>query len=244
MNFKIIAFIFGCVILTASCKKDEINTPAMSNTSTKNIIKLDTAPAIPKAYIFIEPTSKYSMVSQYLRDSTIKSPLFPRPFLGFNGVDGGAIQYNFLNYVDMPHWYDGRLPAIIEAEIPQQSGGLDAYGNAKSQYIFTTVKIPKNTTIGTAWVSIFIPVKAMGNDAKRLRAVYTYEKLGNTLVTNGSVSGFTRNLDQVISGYTYTYKGTRIPKGTYRLYGTYPSSGLRAILTETKDFYMVGNALL
>ena len=199
-------------------------------------------PSTPKAYIFIEPTSKYVMVSKYLRDSTQKSPLFPRPFLGYNGVDGGAIKYNFLNYVDMPHWYDGRLPAIIQAEIPQTSGGFDSEGNPKTAYNFTTVKIPKNTVVGTAWINIMIPVSAMSNDTKRQKTVYTYEKIGNTLVTNGSWKGFTYTMERVIYEYTYNYQGNRIPKGLYRVYGTYPGTGLRANLTSNKDLYLRGNS--
>lgn len=245
LNFKFTAFIL--LIIAISCVKEEVKAPVSPATVKPiagNIIKIDTAPQIPKAYIFIEPTSKYKTVSTYLRDSTKMSPLFSRPFLGFNGVDGGAIKYNFLNYVDMPHWYDGRLPAIIEAEIPQQSGGVDAYGNGKQAYAFTTIKIPKNTINETAWVSIFIPVSAMAKDTKRLRTVSTYEKIGNTLVTNGSFTGFTYTLDKVVYEYTYNYQGNRLPKGIYRLYGTYPGTGLRSILTETKDFYLVGATIL
>jgi hypothetical protein len=182
------------------------------------------------------------MIKTYLRDSTQKNPLFPRPFLGYNGVDGGAIKYNFLNYVDMPYWYNGQLPAIIQADIPQVSGGVDSQGNPKIAYNFTTVKIPKNTVVGTAWINIMIPVSAMANDTKRQRTVYTYEKIGNTLVTNGSSSGFTRTMERVIYEYTYNYQGNRIPKGLYRVYGTYPSTGLRANLTSNKDLYLKGNS--
>jgi hypothetical protein len=235
--------------LVFSCTQEEIvPQPQNSSQETMELSTMATntpsTTTTPKAYIFIEPTSKYVMVSRYLRDSTQKNPLFPRPFLGYNGVDGGAIKHNFLNYVDMPHWYDGRLPAIIQADIPQVNGGFDAYGNSKMAYNFTTVKIPKNTVVGTAWINILIPVSAMANDTKRQRTVYTYEKIGNTLVTNGSFSGFTRIMDRVIFGYIYNYQGNRIPKGLYRVYGTYPSTGLRAILTSNKDFYLKGNSNL
>ena len=230
--------------LVFSCTQEEI--VPLSQNSTQETMELSTmavnTPSTPKAYIFIEPTSKYVMVSKYLRDSTQKSPLFPRPFLGYNGVDGGAIKYNFLNYVDMPHWYDGRLPAVIQADIPQTSGGVDEYGNPKIAYNFTTVKIPKNTVVGTAWINIMIPVSAMANDTKRQKTVYSYEKIGNTLVTNGSWKGFTYTMERVIYEYTYNYQGNRIPKGLYRVYGTYPSTGLRANLTSNKDLYLKGNS--
>jgi hypothetical protein len=238
--------LFTFSFLVFSCTQEEI--VPLSPNSTQETMVLSTmatntpSTTTPKAYIFIEPTSKYVMVSSYLRDSTQKSPLFPRPFLGYNGVDGGAIKYNFLNYVDMPHWYDGRLPAIIQADIPQVNGGTDAYGNPKIAYNFTTVKIPKNTVVGTAWINIMIPVSAMANDTKRQRTVSTYEKIGNTLVTNGSLTGFTYVMERVIYEYTYNYQGNRIPKGLYRVYGTYPGTGLRAILTSNKDYYLKGNS--
>lgn len=232
-------------VLLFSCSQEEIvPQPQNSSQETMELATMATSSTstTPKAYIFIEPTSKYVMVSKYLRDSTQKSPLFPRPFLGYNGVDAGAIKYNFLNYVDMPHWYDGRLPAIIQADIPQVSGGTDVYGNAKTAYNFTTVKIPKNTVVGTAWINIMIPVSAMANDTKRQKTVSTYEKIGNTLVTNGSWSGFTYTMERVIYEYTYNYQGNRIPKGLYRVYGTYPGTGLRANLTPTKDYYLRGSS--
>ena len=238
--FSLITFSF----LVFSCTQEEI-VPLTPNSSqeTMELATMSTnTPSTPKAYVFIEPLSKHLMIKTYLRDSTQKNPLFPRPFLGYNGVDGGAIKYNFLNYVDMPYWYDGRLPAIIQTDIPQVSGGVDSQGNPKIAYNFTTVKIPKNTVVGTAWINIMIPVSAMDNDTKRQRTVYTYEKIGNTLVTNGSSSGFTRTMERVIYEYTYNYQGNRIPKGLYRVYGTYPSTGLRANLTSNKDLYLKGNS--
>jgi hypothetical protein len=232
-------------VLLFSCSQEEIvPQPQNSSQETMELSTMATSSTstTPKAYIFIEPTSKYVMVSKYLRDSTQRNPLFPRPFLGYNGVDGGAIKYNFLNYVDMPHWYDGRLPAIIQTDIPQVNGGIDTYGNSKMAYNFTTVKIPKNTVVGTAWINIMIPVSAMANDTKRQKTVSTYEKIGNTLVTNGSWSGATHTMERVIYEYTYNYQGNRIPKGLYRVYGTYPSTGLRANLTANKDLYLKGNS--
>jgi hypothetical protein len=238
--FSLITFSF----LVFSCTQEEIVplTPNSSQETMEMSTMAVNTPLTPKAYIFIEPTSKYIMVSSYLRNNTPKNPLFPRPFLGYNGVDGGAIKYNFLNYVDMPYWYDGRLPAIIQADIPQTSGGFDAYGNPKIAYNFSTVKIPKNTVVGNAWINILIPVSAMANDTKRQKSVLTYEKIGNTLVTSNSLSYFIRNMDNVVYQYTYNYQGNRIPKGVYRVYGTYPSTGLRVNLTSTKDYYIRGNS--
>lgn len=233
--------------LVFSCTQEEI-VPLTPNSSqeTMELATMSTnTPSTPKAYIFIEPTSKYVMVSRYLRDSTQKSPLYFLPFLGYNGVGAAlSFKYNFSNYVDMPHWYDGRLPAIIQSDIPQTSGGLDTYGNPKIAYNFTTVKISKNTVVGTAWINILIPVSAMANDTKRQRTVYTYEKIGNTLVTNGTKRGYTFTMERVIYESTINYQGNRIPKGIYRVYGSYPGQSLRANLTSNKDYYLKGNTVL
>jgi hypothetical protein len=232
--------------LVFSCTQEEI-APQPQNSSQETMelstMATNTPSTTPKAYVFVEPSSKYVMISKYLRDSTKKSPLHPLPFLGYNGLGAAiSIKYNFSNYVDMPHWYDGRLPAIIQADIPQTSGGLDTYGNSKMAYNFTTVKIPKNTAVGTAWINILIPVSAMANDTKRQRTVYTYEKIGNTLVTNGSWSGWTITMEKVIYEYIINYQGNRIPKGIYRVYGSYPDLALKANLTSNKDLYLKGNS--
>ena len=69
----------------------------------------------------------------------------------------------------MPYWNNGVLPAIIESDIPQTSGGVDDYGNAVVADNFKTVKISKNTVNSLAWVNILIPVNAMNGDTKRQR---------------------------------------------------------------------------
>jgi hypothetical protein len=231
--------------LVFSCTQEEI-APQPQNSSQETMelstMSTNTTLTTPKAYVFIEPYDKFTMVARYLKDSVSKSPLTQSPFLGFFVGPGISLQHNFLNYVNMPHWYDGRLPKVIQAEIPQTSGGIDSLGNPKIAYNFTTVKIPKNTVSGMAWINILIPVSAMSNDTKRQKTIITYEKIGNTLVTNGSIQGRSYNMNSVMYGYTFNYQGNRIPKGIYRLYTTYPESGFRANLTSTKDYYLRGSS--
>jgi hypothetical protein len=238
--------LFTFSFLVFSCTQEEIVPLSLNNSSeTMELTTMAsnrTMPTTtPKAYIFIEPLSKHLMIRNYLRDSTQKSPLCPLPFLGYNGVGGTmAIRYNFLNYINMPHWYDKRLPSIIQVDIPQVSGGLDSEGNPKMAYNFSTVKIPKNTVVGAAWINILIPVSAMDNDTKRQRRVASYEKIGNVLVRNGSWTGSTMLMDKVIFEYTFNYQGNRIPKGVYRVYGTFPGTGLNVQLTSNKDYFLRG----
>jgi hypothetical protein len=237
--------IFVTSVLFVSCTKEDVYDPIkISSTVTTESLTMKTmattATVRPKAYIFVEPYSMYKMVSSYLK-TVPKSPSYSLPFIGWFGVNGLAWKYNFINYVDMPHWYDGRLPSVIESEIPQTSGGVDTYGNAVVAYNFKTVVIPKNTTVGLAYISILVPVSELSNDTKRLRTVYTYEKVGNTVVSNGSISGWVYTMDNVIYNETFNYQGNRIPKGIYRLYTT---TSLRVNLTSTKDYYLKGNSTI
>jgi len=240
--------IFVTSVLFVSCTKEDVYTP-IKQTSTvttesltmKSMSVISTSVAVtPKAYIFIEPKSNYSMVSSYLK-TVPKSPLFPLPFIGWFGVNGNAWKYNFLNYVDIPYWGNGTLPPIIESNIPQTSGGFDDYGNPITKYNFKTVVIPKNTGNGVAHISILIPVSQMNNDTMRQRTIRVYEKIGNSLVTNGSYTGPTHTMDNVYYSVLFNYQGNRIPKGLYRLY---TSSMFEVTLTSTKDVYLYGNSVI
>ena len=245
--------IFATSVLFVSCTKDDVYDPVKTTstltTESLTMMSMSTSPAVSgnanKAYIFVEPITKFQTVKTYL-SSLPKSPFYSLNFTGFFGVNGNAWKYTYQNYVDMPYWNNGTLPSIIESNIPQTSGGIDSYGNPKLAYCFETIKIPKNTTVGTAWITILIPVSAMNNDTKRLRTVYYYEKNATTgaLITNGSWKGFTYTMDNVIFNYVINYQGNRLPKGLYRLYSTYPSTGLRANLNAKNDYYLRGNSTL
>jgi hypothetical protein len=255
---QLIPTIFLSAILLVSCstdevfdtieQKSEVSESIKQNTEVTNGTTLKTTSAsvqvstiTPKAYIFVEPHSKSVMIANYLNNIP-QSSSFNRRFLGFFVGPGVAVQHNLLHYIDMPHWYDGRLPSIIQAEIPQVNGGIDEYGNPKIAYNFTTVKIQKNTVSGFGWINILIPVSAMSNDTKRQKSIFTYEKIGERLVTNGTVQRRIYNTNSVMYNYTFNYQGNRIPKGVYRLYTTYPDPGMRANLNTTKDFYLRGNS--
>jgi len=248
MKLKQLFLAVTITLFAISCTKQDTFTPQpdsikSESVSTMSVGSTTTETVNNKAYIFVEPLSKFQTVKTYL-SSLPKSPSFPINFTGFFGVNGNAWRHTYLNYVDMPHWSNGTLPSIIESNIPQSSGGVDSHGNPKLAYCFETVKIPKNTTVGQAWITILIPVKAMTNDTKRLRTVRSYERNGTTgaLITNGAWSGPTLTMDNVLSSVVFNYQGNRIPKGLYRLYSTYPGTGLRANLTSNRDYYLRGNS--
>ena len=186
-----------------------------------------------RAYIFVEPMSEHVMIKNHLN----KLPFIGRlPFVGFHGVNAGAWKDNLPNYINMTHWIDGRLPQIMQVDIPQTSGGIDTFGNPVQAFNFKTVKITKNTVNDKfSWIIVLIPINAMSNDTKRQRRIRIDEKAGN--ITKSSTVFTT---DNVMSGTVINYNGNRIPAGQYRVYSTYPSSGMRLNLNSTNDVYIRG----
>ena len=252
---KLLSILLVSILFLTSCVKEELpsiksteseaqstlTNPTLVESTNSNSSSARLSQSTNSVYVFLEPHSKFTMVSRYLRDSVVQSPLSRHKFLGFFVGPGVAIQHNVQFYFDMPHWVDGRLPNIYTAEIPQTSGGVDEFGNAKLAHNFTTTKIPKNTVQGIGWVNILIPVSAMANDTKRQRNVFVYEKLGNNLVTNGTRTGTNYTTNNVMYQFTINYQGNRIPKGLYRLYTTYPNTGFRLNFNSTRDVYIRGN---
>ena len=234
--------LFAISVLFVSCSKDDIFVPIAqtsvvnSESSTLGAMSKSTTVSgtVNKAYIFIEPNTKFQTVKTYLL-SLPKTSTNPITFTGFFGVNAGSWIRTFQNYVDMPYWNDGTLPAIIESDIPQKSGGVDSYGNPVVAYNFKTVKISKNTVNSLTWVNILIPVNAMNGDTKRQRTVNHYEIKNGVRVLN-----LNRNMDNVVSSSIVNYQGNRIPKGLYRLYSTYPGTGLRITFNTTNDVYLRG----
>ena len=186
-----------------------------------------------RAYIFVEPMSKHVMIKNHLKTLPFTGRL---PFVGFHGVNAGAWKDNLPNYINMTHWIDGRLPQIMQVDIPQTSGGIDTFGNPVQAFNFKTVKITKNTVNDKfSWIIVLIPINAMSNDTKRQRRIRIDEKVGN--ITRSSTVFTT---DNVMSGTAINYNGNRIPAGQYRVYSTYPSSGMRLNLNSTNDVYIRG----
>jgi len=238
--------IFAISVLLVSCSKEDVLMPVeqtstvLSQESTVKTMSTTSTVSgtVNKAYIFIEPSSKYTTIKSYLL-SLPKTSTYPITFTGFFGVNGNAWKYSFQNYVDMPYWNNGTLPSIIETDIPQTSGGVDSYGNTVTAYNFKTIKISKNTVNTLSWINILIPVNAMNGDTKRQRIVNFYEIKNGVKITNLKFT-----MDNVVYSFLINYQGNRIPKGLYRLYGTYPGTGLRANLNTTNDVYLRGDGIL
>lgn len=232
----LLSFLTLSVFLVSCSKEDilgDIEPMSKMEQATMSTSSIGGEQSPLRAYVFIEPRAKHTMIRDYLRTLPFTGNL---PFVGFHGVNGNAWRTNLPNYISMPHWIDGRLPQIIQTDIPQTSGGVDTYGNPKQAFNFTTVKINKNTVNDQfSWVVVLIPINAMSNDTKRQRQIEVVEKLGTT--TRSKRTFLTEN---VVSNVVINYTGNRIPAGQYRVYSTYPSTGMRLNLNSTNDVYIRG----
>jgi hypothetical protein len=211
---------------------------------------------IPKAYVFIEPQLKTKLIVDYLKTIPRRIQVVGNtPFLGrtpfyafFTGV--GLFNTNYtdlLNYIDMPYWYDGTLPSVIQSEIPQTTAvGVDNFGNPLKQYNFKTVKINKGT-LGPVrqfgWVMVLIPVTAMANDTKKQVSIAYCEKNGTKIVSSANNTQTVINTNTMLHSYLLNYTGSRIPVGQYRVYSSYGSgSSMRIGFNSVNDVYFRGNS--
>ena len=224
-------------VFLVSCSKENIlgsditpiNNMEHATMSTSSIGGTQTS---LKAYIFVEPRSKHAMIKNHLKTLPFTGRL---PFLGFHGVGLGENLKsnfpNFSNYINMPHWIDGRLPQIMQVDIPQTSGGIDTFGNPVQAFNFKTVKITKNTVNDRfSWIVVLIPINAMSNDTKRQTRIRIVE---------GAGSPKDIKTDNVLSGVVINYNGNLIPAGQYRIYST-GDSGMMLNLNSTNDVYIRG----
>lgn len=246
---KLKQFFIGVISLSlifVSCTKEDSYTPQIENVSeTSSIATMSTSTStvLPKAYVFVEPQSKTNMIVSYLktRPRSLQTPT-NTPFYGFfTGLPIKTTNYtDLLNYIDMPYWYDGTLPSIIQSEIPQSSGGLDSYGNPKTAYNFLTIKINKGTLNEYAWVTVLIPTSGMSNDTKKQTKIAYCTKNGNVITSSGNNTQTIFSTNSTLYSYVLNYTGNRIPKGQYRVYSTYGGSQMRFGFNNTNDFYMRG----
>jgi hypothetical protein len=223
------------LVFLTSCSKENIlgsdiapiNNMEHATMSTSSVGGTQT---LLRAYIFVEPRSKHTMIKNHLNTVPFVGRL---PFVGFHGVGLGENLKsnfpNFSNYINMPHWIDGRLPQIMQVDIPQTSGGIDTFGNPVRAFNFKTVKIGKNTVNDSfSYIIVLIPINAMNNDTKRQTLIRIVE---------GSGSPKDIKTDNVLSGVVINYNGNRIPAGQYRIYTT-TDRGMVLNLNSRNDVYI------
>ena len=225
-------------VFLVSCSKENIlgsditpiNNMEHATMSTSSIGGTQTS---LKAYIFVEPRLKHAMIKNHLKTLPFTGRL---PFLGFHGVGLGENLKsnfpNFSNYINMPHWIDGRLPQIMQVDIPQTSGGIDTFGNPVRAFNFKTVKIAKNTVNDSfSYIIVLIPINAMNNDTKRQTMIHIVEGSGPPKYIK---------TDKILSGVVINYNGNLIiPAGQYRIYTT-TDRGMVLNLNSRNDVYISG----
>jgi hypothetical protein len=221
---------------SAVVKTESVSTMASSSVGTTSQINNN-------AYIFIEPQSKLSLIVNYLKTVPRSTQTtLNTPFYGF--FTGSPIKTtnhtDLLNYIDMPYWYNGTLPSVIQSEIPQTSGGTDSHGNSKTAYNFSTIKINKGTFNEFGWVTVLIPTSGMLNDTKKQVKIAYYAKNGTKIVSSGNNAQTIFNTNSTLYSYVLNYTGTRIPKGQYRVYSTYGGTEMRVRFNTTNDVYFRG----
>jgi len=223
--------IISLSVILVSCSKEDDFLPKQEtviepmSVATMSTTTVATSSVTPKAYVFIEPQSKIGMIVSYLQSvpHSVKTPT-STPFYGFF-TSSSIKETNYtdlLNYINMPYWYNGTLPSVIQSNITQTSSGVYNFGTVKisgplvnNQFVWIMVLIPVNATPNTNW-------RQSRMSSAHANAVYR--------------TPF--NTNSTLSNYVLNYTGTRIPAGQYRVYCTYSNTELRPKVMG--DFYLKG----
>ena len=213
--------------VTATPTKTPTKTPTVTPTMTPS-----SSPLPPtKAFLFIEPYSGSSSIGSWMYSSLGSG------FYGFtNGTQPTQIQGTFnveLNtYVNFSGWTTGLFPPIISQDVPQSTGGFDSYGNPIIAYNFTTTIVSANTvSSGKAWFTWMIPT-GQTNGLYQTKIDYS---TSSPIILTAVLT------ESRIYSYYFTYTGDTIPKTTYRVYTTYPSTNFE--LLNKSDIYFIGNTV-
>jgi len=225
-----IAF-FSTSLIFLSCSKDDVLEPIeqTQTVSRESVLKTTSksstvSTVAQKAYIFVEPQTKLNMIVNHLKTTPRNPQSTGTRFVGFfTGI--GIYNSNFSdlrNYIDMPHWSDGRLPAVIQTNITQTSAGV---------YNFNPVKISGPLVNNQfVWIIVLIPVDVTPNPNWR------QSKMSSAHANAVYRTPF--NTNSTLSNYVLNYTGTLIPAGQYRVYCTY--SGTESRPKVMGEFYLKG----
>lgn len=206
--------------LTATPTSSATPTPTPTLTTTANLFM---------AYLFIEPTDGNSEIGGYMYDNS-------SDFVGFTNASQPSLSSATFNtemnlYVDYSGWTNGSFPAVQSSLIPQSSGGLDSFGQPLVAYNFETIQVPSSVYSGEAWYTWIIPV-AGTNFQKQTQITFS---------TVSASAGSPVTMEPTHYQHTFTYSGSTIPAGVYRVYTTYPDPTFQQ--TNTGNIYFRGNTI-
>jgi hypothetical protein len=211
-------------------------TPTSTVTNTPSVTQTPTVtPSRPAkyAYLFIEPISGSTNIGQYLYNLNNS-----RTFFGFTNSSmpdtTNPIKFNtdMNDYVSFSGWTSGNFPTIGSQVVPITSGGVDSYGNAIVAFNFMTYKVPANTIKCPAWFTWIIPTEST-NYLEQVTIDYN---------VNGNANSFTTVItDSSIREKTFTYSGTSLPMGDYKVYTTF--ADMAFYINNNDDIYFKGNTV-
>ena len=181
------------------------------------------------AYLFIEPTSGSTAIGQWQTSQGVY-------FFGFTNASQPSLAQQYFQadmeaYVSFTGWTSGTFPTILNAQVPQVSGGLDSFGQSKVAYNFVTTQVTPSICSGEAWYTWLIPTSLTDNKVQNQIA----------LSTAGPGDGFAVNMNSTIYQNTFTCTGGTIPAATYKVYTTYPDPTFQ--LTNSGNIYFRGNSV-
>ncbi len=180
------------------------------------------SPVVPvkgPALLFIEPISEASFVGNYLH-------LHEATFYGFSNGTVPQSDSDIGKYMDLYAEYTNDLPNVILQDIPQESGGVDSFGNNIVQYNFYTTEVSANTVTEFAWYTWIIPSESI-NNLKQSEIAYGYE-FDNLQ---------TESMNNTIYQYNFYYTGTSYSVGHYSMYTTFPSNNFNLNNTNRSIYF-------
>ena len=199
--------------ITPTITTTPTTTPTNTQTQTPTPTKTPTSTPSPiKALLFMESTDDVLFAGNPNTDLGSYMIANATSWYGFwtSGV-AGINATDLLIYMDWPGFKNGttNVPAVIEIEIPQTTGGFDSYGNSIEAYKFFTTEVTANTTTGNVWYSIFAPPIKTNNKVYSSIGI-NYANAPTTLVNTST--------EPTVYVYNIGYPGINWINGAYRVY--------------------------
>jgi hypothetical protein len=229
--------------ITPTITTTPTTTPTNTQTQTPTPTKTPTSTPSPiKALLFMESTDDVLFAGNPNTDLGSYMIANATSWYGFwtSGV-AGINATDLLIYMDWPGFKNGttNVPAVIEIEIPQTSGGFDSYGNSIEAYKFFTTEVTANTTTGNVWYSIFAPPIKTNNKVYSSIGI-NYANAPTTLVNTST--------EPTVYVYNIGYSGINWINGAYRVYtqsavGNGFNTGSAGVIDSTNNYFRGGTLI-
>jgi hypothetical protein len=229
--------------ITPTITTTPTTTPTNTQTQTPTPTKTPTSTPSPiKALLFMESTDDVLFAGNPNTDLGSYMIANATSWYGFwtSGV-AGINATDLLIYMDWPGFKNGttNVPAVIEIEIPQTTGGFDSYGNSIEAYKFFTTEVTANTTTGNVWYSIFAPPIKTNNKVYSSIGI-NYANAPTTLVNTST--------EPTVYVYNIGYPGINWINGAYRVYtqsavGNGFNTGSAGVIDSTNNYFRGGTLI-